>query len=312
MLPVPTALEGLLGHGQDPGRTIRQPATALLLVDSFDRRQGVSPNDLANANAQAMNNFTLQKRQPFLSGYFNRLAVSEIRFPFSTPNINARNNKLDICGVAVEIDEGFYTPTDLATALQQQINLDVPGQNFQVSYNEGLGTFTITATNPFSVGPFVYPSVAQTLKGLYYMLNFSLTGPNTTIQSNPGPNLQYTQYVDVCSRTLTQFQQVKDSSTRENQSPGVLCRIYLNNFTNENLGDGGSSAKLTWPGCRPQMVYRAFPQPKFASWSPGQFIDQIDIQLLDDIGQPLYFSNGDPNGVFSSNDFQITLLASEN
>ena len=315
MLQLPTALQGIQGHGQDPGRTIREPSTALLLVDSFDRRQGVSPNDLANANAQAMNNFTLQKRQPFLSGYFNRLAVTEVRFPFNTPNVNARNSSIDICGVKVTIDEGFYTPSELAASLQVAVNADVPGQNFQVAYNEALGTFAISASNPFSITPYTYPSVAQTLKGLYYMMNFgsALSAvPNTTFQGNPGANIQYTQYVDICSSTLCQFQQVKDSSTRENQSPGVLCRLYLNNFCNENLGDGGTSGKLTWPGCRPQMVHRLFPQPKFASWSPGQFVDQIDIQLLDDIGQPLYFSDGDPNGVLSTNDFQLTLLASEN
>ena len=314
MLPVPTALEGLLGHGQEPGRTIRQPSSALLLVDSADRRQSSTLGDNTLTNLQAINNFTLQKRQTFLSGYFNRLAVSEIRFPFSTPNVNLRNNKIVVNSITVDLDEAYYTPSELAQNLQIALNADIPGNNFQVTYNEALGTFSITGTSNFTVAPFVYPNSAQTLKGLYYMMNFGaspLSGTNT-YQSNPGPNMQYTAYIDICSRALTQYQQVKDNSSRENQSPGLLCRLYLNNFTNENLGDGGTSAKLVWPGCRPQLIHRAFPQPKFASWSPGQFIDQIDIALYDDIGQPLYYNDADPNGVYSHNDFQLTFLASEN
>lgn len=319
MIQVPTALEGLLGHGQDPGRTIRQPSNAFLLVDSFDRRQTADITDVSVGNIQPLNNFVLQKRQPYLTGYFNRLAVSEIRFPFVSPNVNARNNKIRCkigsgSFVTVTLDEAFYTPTDLAASLQIELNNSLPGNNFQVVYNDAEANFAITASNAFTIAPFQYGSSIRTQKGLYFMMNMglNLNLSDTNAIGLPSANMQYTAYIDICSRTLTQYQQVKDNSSRENQSPGVLCRLYLNNFCNENLGDGATSAKLVWPGCRPQMIYRSFPAPKFASWSPGQFIDQIDIQLFDDAGEPLYYYGVDNNGNDSANDFQITLLASEN
>jgi len=128
--------------------------------------------------------------------------------------------------------------------------------------------------------------------------------------------MAYTRYIDICSRSLTQYQKVKDNSTRENQTPAVLCRIYIGNYSSEGLGDGGSTATLYYPGCRPAVIQRIFNVPKYASWNPGAFIDQIDIELRDDVGNLLYIP-GDPNrseelnAVRSNNQFQLTLLASE-
>lgn len=306
------ATEGARGNGQDPGLTQRTPATAFVCVDSFDRQQPAQPS--GQLITQPINNFVIQKRQTFMSGFFHRIGLTEVRFPFPIPNLNPRNNIIDVSsnGITypVTVPEGFYTPTELATELETVLAIAIPAATWTVAWSEETMTFNITSNANFTIAPHDFGLPLQTRKGLYYMLNYtsSSLAPSLSHASLMMPNMQYTTYVDICSRALTQFQQSKDSSSRENQSPGLICRLYLNNFTNEGLGDGDTSAKLAWPGCRGQIVHRDFPAPKMSAWQPGQFVDQIDITLYDDCGNLLYYL--DP--VNTNNDFQLTFLLSEN
>ena len=309
------ATAGARGNGQDPGTTLRTPATAYLMVDSFDRKQvGAGPS---LDNLQPLNNFTIQKRQTFISGFFNRIALTEVRFPFATPNINPLNNKIVVLDSGatphtITIPAGFYTPDELATELDNQLTAAIPGQTWTVTYVDEGVQFTIASNANFQVQPFAYPSATRTSKGLFYMMGFREgLAPAANVATVPGPNMQYTTYIDICSRALTQFQQVKDNSTRENQAPALICRLYLNNFTNECLGDGGDGAKLVWPGCRATMVHRLFPVPKQSAWQPGQFVDAVDISLYDDAGDPLYYPDG-AGGIVSACDFQLSFELSEN
>lgn len=316
MYSAQTATAGFYGNGQDPGQTQRLPASAYLLVDSFDRHQPSEYNDPTLGANQPINNFVIAKRQPFLTGFFNRLALTEIRFPFMIPNINARNNKITVIDknnnpVDITLTEGFYTPDELALQLDSELTTGIPGQTWAVTYEEDLGIFEIVSNFNFTLIPFDYGSANRTRKGLFYMMNGILSAPATTYVTAPSPNMQYTTYVDICSRALTQFQQVKDNSTRENQTQAVIARVYLNSFQGaENVGDGGTSAKLYWAGCRPMIVYRNYNNPKYSTWQPGQFIDAIDIALYDDAGEPLYYPATSINT--TTNDFQLTFLASEN
>jgi hypothetical protein len=306
----------MYGNGQDPGRTQRSPATAYLLVDSFDRHQSAEWNDPTLPVNQPINNFTISKRQPFLSGFFNRLGLTEVRFPYMIPNINERNNKIEVvdatsANVVITIPEGYYTPDELATELDNQLTAGITGQTWAVTYEEEEAIFQIVSNGTFTLLPYDYGTANRTRKGLFYMMNGILSSPSTTYVTAPGPSLQYTTYIDICSRALTQFQQVKDNSSRENQAQCVVTRLFLVNYqSNENLGDGGSGAKLSWPGCRPQMVYRDFANPKQSAWQPGQFIDAIDIALYDDAGDLLYYPANSINT--TTNDFQLNFLASEN
>jgi hypothetical protein len=316
-------MEGKLEHVE----TCRHPASAFLLIDSQDRVQSSSSSDPSVAVQekpesflQPMNNFTIYKRQPFLTGYFHRIAVTECRFEFGTPNVNRRNNLIqfdvvDVSGgnfVTIEINEGFYTPDELASELETQLNTDISGATWTVNYIADC--FEITCSDEFVISPYPYPTVEQTLRGLFYMMNFSAKN-NGFVPANYSttqigmfhPPLVYTRYIDICSRTLTQYQKVKDNSTRENQTPAVLCRIYLTNDENP-----------AYPGSAGTVIERIWNTPKYSSWSPGQFIDQIDIQLRDDAGNLLYIEyNGEQTeaglkgAIENNNQFQLTLHCSE-
>ena len=75
------------------GTTIRNPSTANLLIDSSDRDGGTSAN------------FTIQKKNSILNGFFSRLAVSEVILNWSVPNISSATSNdvfsINIDGVGV-------------------------------------------------------------------------------------------------------------------------------------------------------------------------------------------------------------------
>jgi hypothetical protein len=300
------------------------------MIDSADRSQTSSLNNAIDdatlleltQNQSPLNNFVIQKRQPFLSGYFTRLAVTEVRFEYNSPNVNARNNKLRVLDEAateheITIPENFYTPDALAAELDTLLTAAIPGQTWNVTYQEN--SFQIDSNKDFLLYPYIYSTIEQTLAGLFYMMGFNtyVNGvPDTSQAGAIFPSMTYTKYIDVCSRSLTQYQRVKDNSTRENQTPAVLCRIYVGGYSAEGVGDGGATATSIWPGCAPAIIHRIYNVPKYSSWSPGQYIDQIDIQLRDDTGALLYIpgNSGDEalNAKTTANSFQLTLHASEN
>jgi hypothetical protein len=305
--------------------TIRQPRSAFLLIDSADRAQQsglFTENVFIPEDEAPLNDFTIFKRQPFLSGYFTRLSVTEVRLDYATPNVNERNNNIDVViangpnagQYTVTLTENYYTPLELAAALEDELNLIAVGETWTVVYNEDTYNFIVdnTSGNDWEFLPYPYTTLAQTRKGLYYMINWGAgLGPGTaddliTMASLPFPPLRYTDYIDVCSRQLTQYQKVKDNSTRENQTPAVLCRLYLANYTAEGVGKDPLYVSY-WPGLSPTVVHRLFNVPKYSAWSPGQFIDQIDIQLRDDVGNLLYI----PSELRTSLNFQLTCHASE-
>jgi hypothetical protein len=74
------------------------------------------------------------------------------------------------------------------------------------------------------------------------------------------------------------------------------------------------------------VIQRIYNVPKYSSWNPGAFIDQIDIQLRDDAGNLLYIpytselteNQIDPlpgqellGPTYNANQFQLTCHASE-
>ena len=314
--------------------TYRKPRSTYLLIDSADRIQ-TSGNDynfediiytVGNA-LQPINNFTIQKRQTFVSGYFHRIGVVEARFEFNSPNVNPRNNQITFIDSAsvehtITVPEDFYTPDELATKLDELLTAEIPGQTWAVTYPLN-GYFKIVSDENFQIQPHNYGSAIGTMKGLFYMMGFSQVNnltPATTQVGSIFPSMCYTRYIDICSRQLTQYQKAKDNSTRENQVPAVLCRLYLSNYTSEGIGIGDDTARQIWPGCGPAVIYRYFNVPKMSNWSPGAFVDQIDIELRDDAGNLLYipgpYTAEDPEGelqnaILCQNNFQLTLHLSE-
>ena len=115
--------------------------------------------------------------------------------------------------------------------------------------------------------------------------------------------MTYTDYIDITSDVLTQYQELTDTSTDSTNPNHIICRLYIANETSTASTDASGSPVL--PGTIYTMIHRQFVNPKVIRWNGQNSIDRIDIRLYDDQGRPLYLL---PN---SANDFQMSFRAVE-
>lgn len=127
----------------DVGTTMRPTSTALFTIDSEDRydnyterRSGVvSPYD-----------FSITLPASLMNGFFTRLSLTEIVFPWVIPNITAKTNSIILKvefdnGVdpvtynthLITIPQGFYTPSALAAKVASEVRF-FTANNFNMNY----------------------------------------------------------------------------------------------------------------------------------------------------------------------------------
>jgi hypothetical protein len=294
-----------------------------LLLSSADRTGGY----VDVPKLQPWNNFIITKGFNVLQGQFDSVKVSEIRFPWFVPNITSRNNKLffsvnngaDIYYYRLTIPVGFYTGTTLATALTTELDTD-PYNEYAVvecEYNPN-GTFTFTTTEPWVVSvsisdqfpnPVLPTSPIDSYKSLAQTMGFGpeQVGELSAVSITGGvASMLYTQYVDICSDVLTQYQSTDDVNTGQLNLRHIICRLYVADETSTLLTDSTGNPVIS--GETPFIIHRQFKNPKNMKWNGQNSIDRIDIKLFDDIGQPLYMPEN-TTGYYPN--FQITFEASE-
>ncbi len=72
---------------KEAATTERPPSSAILGIDSEDRFADYA-SKRANAATSTPYNFTIQKSESLMNGFFTRLAVTEVVFPWVIPNIH--------------------------------------------------------------------------------------------------------------------------------------------------------------------------------------------------------------------------------
>ena len=143
---------------KDTAITQRPTSTAILAIDSEDRYKNY-PDARAFAAVGATNrspyDFTINKSESIMNGFFTRVALTEVCFPWVIPNVNPKTNKI-IVGYNVgagalaynlTLPVGFYTPAALASAIQAIVRTIDPLLNlFTMTYggsaNANLTFFT--------------------------------------------------------------------------------------------------------------------------------------------------------------------------
>lgn len=216
--------------------------------------------------------------------------------------------------LTITIPSGFYTGPELVAA----INLDISAQQVSVeaepadaptfAYDETNNLFTMlapetTENNPtptwglfspytFNVG---YVPANNNGKDILSIMGYtpdqsSLANPANFVSvdptilrpafvSNSAP-LVFTQYIDICSPQLCKFQEFQGGSTAAAnlaRRADVICRLYVTN-----------NASLSEPeGLRPFIINRQYYNARVMKWTAANSIGNIDINLYDDIGQPL-------------------------
>jgi hypothetical protein len=333
----------------EQGQTIRQPSSAFMLLDSRDRYNLKPDGTYTDDIYVPINNFYINHQKLNALGQIKRIAVKEISFPWTVPNVNGYNNTFwveiptdpsgnyDPAGTEsrflyTSLVQGFYTQDAIATELALKLNTALLNENgtpsaynftWAVQYNVNTST---EKNYRFSIDGFdnntSLPLEFRVNKPDYFNINktlIKLMGFNTPSRKNKQlkqfsvgyisgiPSMAYTKYIDICSSTLTKYQNIKDTLTQFSYSD-VIYRLYLDNPLNNNfIGLTSPNTQYNFGSYPCTNLYRQIENPKFIEWQPNENISGIDIRLYDDSGELLY----DAGERFQNNDFFITFEVSE-
>jgi hypothetical protein len=223
----------------------------------------------------------------------------------------------------ITIPPGYYTPNQMAATLQTLIRASPVGTGgYTVAYAANTGfifqTNTVDTT-AFGIANFIPPSptVSEAQSIIYFktarMLGAgrlaygvqSETAVPPTVNPDPDfatfcPNFFPTDYIDICSQTLTRFKRVKDATSSAAGLQNVVARVYLNPPDTVQYYTGTSC-----PNSSPFVLTVEFKNPDIHKWSEEEALQNIDFQLYDMWGQLLPWSTE------FNTEFQLTLLASE-
>ena len=255
---------------------------AILAINSLDRynaTQGANgrPASFAqsldnqyNGTGQPCNNFQVGGLGALIYGYIKKIQVSQIQLQYNVPTVIPGANDVftlfvvqyrptkSVIQALIEIPFGFYTPQELTSVIQLQINASPlivgTGIAITVAYEAAPNVFTFTITQPTSPPPatgqefyLYFPiigqiqdyliSIGKNPAGYLNILKaYRLLGINKTnaipIKSDPQtstevPQFLYTPYVDIFSTALTKYQRVKDNTTNATSETSIIARIYL-------------------------------------------------------------------------------------
>ena len=311
---LPSRNTAVVGSAQ----TVRPSATALFSVNSADRFRNYAEERDGTTTPY---DFVIRKQENLLSGFFSRIAVSEIQFNMTLPNVQGSTTQIVVDtivgGVPTETiidfsaEEGFYTPAEFATAFQNVIRL-IPGMaGFTMVYgldNQPIFVYDTNSLNTISFSPVdesgTFPYGNDRIQ-LFDMLGFK-TGVNDLVSiTNSGEPTFFQKYrfFDFVSTILTGNQALKDATSAPIDR-NVLCRLYVEDGTNQHVSV--NDPDFSPNGTQPFTIYRQFSTPKQIAWDGRQPIGQVNFQVYDQDG---YLLSG---GEYVGGDFQMTLLVSEN
>jgi hypothetical protein len=297
--------------------TIRPPSSSLLAIDSEDRFPNFTVGDAAIGGLPTDLNvspydFTITKSESLMNGFFTRVGVTEVNFPWGIPNVNRKTQTVNIdydgsaaSGIAtIEIAAGFLRPVALAAAIQDAVRTAAAPNlaAFTMTYGTdntprffySTNTIETVAFYPMTYNTSAYRFPATT-KQLFNVLGMTTTNQTKAISGISAYTFcQFTRYVDIVCTQLTNNQALKDQMSQP-IARDSLCRVYLGNANipgNVGTGNDGSDVGLSPvycpPGCCPFTIYRNFTHPKQIQWLPNQPIPGfLRFTVYDDAGAPL-------------------------
>jgi len=316
---------------------------ASIVLNSRDATRGTYNNLTFNAVGQNI-----------IQGQVDSIAVSEVNFPYDIPNVQAPFNSFSVDYIVAGggsiflqpvVPPGFYTGTELATAVTAAIQLagannmdpaDAPNpiaaDNLPTCvYDDVSNRFSLLPPADYNPAypywqidsPWTFPDaeiianrvVSPLGKDLFSIMGFVRNSTNqyndeaATVDPTEPPGallpgtfpafaqtlvdgydtpaiggsapLAFTQYIDICSPQLCQFQYFRDGSTTNlARRSDVICRLYISN----------NVATQEDEGVRPFVIHRQFKNARVMRWTADNSVGTLDIQLYDDTGQPLLTS----------------------
>lgn len=257
---------------------------------------------------------------PNIQAGFNTFEL--LYYTFSTTSSPYTTLTASVFGnLVITIKPGFYTGLELATAINAEIVAQqtsdpvggVAADAPTIEYDDSINLFTFN--KPVNAPPgnptpnwgiwsaYTFPLNYQGTKNglgkdILSIMGFlnSDAGPGTTtlnivssdpayplfktFQAGSSAPLVFTQYVDICSPQLCRNQYMSDGSTTNlARRSDVICRLFV--------CDNASLTQTVADGTRPFIINRQYYNARMMKWTVGAAIGTVDINLYDDVGQPL-------------------------
>jgi hypothetical protein len=291
---------------EDRAITIRPSATAVFAVDSGDRygninaARGGSPLTTQIALSSPYQ-FSITRNQSLFNGFFRRIALTEIVFPYYIPNVNLRTQDLfydsSVSGAnqSISLGQAFYTPSQLAAAVQAALIAD-GAIGVTVVYLDGKFVVDAGAGNTIAFEPGSSPPSLPSINNfqLFDMMGFSsVNSVPARFQTSRVTRARYTEYLDIVCSQLTYNQDLKDSST-DPTFRDVMARVYLECENDQPIGifttlaaSSETTAPNSVPGTYPFTIYRQFKNPKQIQWDNTQPLGNVTFEVYDSHGDLL-------------------------
>lgn len=319
---------------RDTAITQRPTSTSLLCIDSNDRfASNADARDETLRATSTPYNFSINKNQSLMNGFFTRLGVTEVMFQWMIPNINFQTQRIGfdykipaaptVPGSLI-LETGFYTPSMIASEIQTLVRALDPVNlgAFTMTYGvDSVGSqepiFLYDTNNATQVRFYPYVSspvtgVSVTSRQLFDILGF--TSPSNTTLDLGGRGYttfcQATRYIDIVCTQLTNNQALKDTMSQV-VARDVLCRVYLSDSQNTQSTVLPSAASFCPAGCMPTTLYRNFSQPKQIQWIPNQPVPgYLQFEVFDEDGNNLdTLADSDE---YDGTNWAITIAVTEN
>lgn len=322
---------------EDRAITVRPSSTAIFAVDSADRYPSFQASIGGTISPYK---FNISKNESLLNGFFKRIALTELVFPYYIPNINQKTNTLSVslnggafATININTIGGFMTPNDIAEALQVALIAAGFNAGLTVQYtSEGRFLFQTGGadTIAFQRSSFAGGATINDFQ-LYDLLNLSAVVPDPVL---PGQvvltgvtRCRYTEYIDIVCSQLTYNQDLKDGSS-DPIVRDMLARVYIeaedgaiqpyfrpNSYTAIPPGSIGGAeivSNQAIPGTYPFTIHRQFTKPKEIKWDKTQPLGNLTFEVYDDRGNLLSGNGYITTPDSSLPDWRMTLLVSEN
>lgn len=276
--------------GLSGASAIRFPSTANLAIDSYDRSSAPGTNGA---------NFTIQKGNNILSGFFTRMGVNEVVLDYALPNISPIHDNTDFEVVVgstvtnIPVPEGNYTVSSLMAFLVASLNAAALGVTF--SFSGPSGAKALVGTGAFTVNH-------TTLSGDLSMTPGEVPVPS--VNNAVGvlfPELLAVTYFDFLCSNLTYQQGLKDADTTQS-SKDVLYRWIL---SWDDYSPEDADGYPIYQGYMPFKSRRYLSFPKQIKWDGQQPIGQLVFQVIGSDGE---LAKTSQRGVF---EWYMNLLVSE-
>lgn len=280
---------------EPPAVTIRQPATANLMVDSADRSEGT------------WGNFQITRQQSILNGFFNRIGVTELVLEWGEPNIGDNDQEFTITVGGTEVNAAivpgeFYTVEKAIDYIKEAVTAALAAEAAP------LNTYTYEYNSQFPQGFWVSDGGAPaapvphtiSVTPLVEKLGILSAAANQNYHALVNPDLRLYRYIDIVSQQLTYNQDLKDAATTEIVRD-ILARWYFAYDNQTNLDAYGFPILM---GYEPFVLRRIFSPPKQIRWDNIQPVGNLTFQVYDDAQQQILTDD--------LNNFLMTLQVSEN